>query len=75
MSIIIQILKKFSVIFKSLGKFEHKVNNYIKYLLWEKRKDISNLNYDEGILNYPLDDEKINKLLPSKLAICVAFFL
>ena len=46
MSMIIYILKKLRIIFKSLGKREHQVNNYIKYLFWKKRNDISELNYN-----------------------------
>lgn len=65
MNIIIFILKKISVIFRSLGKKEHKLNNYIKYLTWKKRKDIFLLEYS---------DKDVNNLLPKKLAICVTFF-
>lgn len=74
MSMIIYILKKLRIIFKSLGKREHQVNNYIKYLFWKKRNDISELNYDDTISHLPLNSEEINKLLPQKLAICVTFF-
>ena len=61
---IIYILKKLRIIFKSLGKREHQVNNYIKYLFWKKRNDISELNYDNTISHLPLNSEEINKLLP-----------
>ena len=71
---IIYILKKLRVIFKSLGKKEHKINNYIKYLFWKKRNDIDKLSYNDKINNLPLDNDKINNLLPQKLAICVTFF-
>ena len=71
---IIYILKKLRVIFKSLGKKEHKINNYIKYLFWKKRNDIDKLSYNDKINNLPLDNDEINNLLPQKLAICVTFF-
>ena len=65
MNIIIFILKKISVVFRSLGKKEHNLNNYIKYLTWKKRKDIFSLEYNDK------DDDS---LLPKKLAICLTFF-
>ena len=71
---IIYILKKLRVIFKSLGKKEHKINNYIKYLFWKKRNDIDKLSYNDKINNLPLENDEINNLLPQKLAICVTFF-
>ena len=71
---IIYILKKIRIIFKSLGKREHKVNNYIKYLFWKKRNDIFKLNYDDSLNYLPLNSEEISKLLPKKLAVCVTFF-
>ena len=74
MDIIIYILKKLRVIFKSLGKKEHKVNNYIKYLFWKKRNDIDELDYNDEINDLPLNNKEINKFLPEKLAICVTFF-
>ena len=74
MNILIYILKKLRIIFKSLGKNEHKINNLIKFLFWKKRNDIAELNYDDDVNNDPLDIDKVNKFLPKKLAICVTFF-
>ena len=74
MNIIIYILKKIRIIFKSLGKNEHKLNNYIKYLFWKKRNDIHKLEYDDEINNLSLNSKEVDKILPKKLAICVTFF-
>ena len=74
MGIIIYFLKKIRIIFKSLGKNEHKLNNYIKYLFWKKRNDIHELDYNDEISNLSLNSEEITKLLPKKLAICVTFY-
>ena len=71
---LISILKKIRIIFKSLGKKEHKLNNYIKYLFWKKRNDIYELEYNDEVSSLSLNSEEINKLLPKKLAICVTFY-
>ena len=74
MDIIIYFLKKIRVIIKSLGKKEHKLNYFIKYLFWKKRNDIHELEYSEEINNLSLNSEEVKKLLPKKLAICVTFY-
>ena len=74
MNIIIYILNRLRILFKSLGKNEYKINNYIQYLFWKKRKDIFEFNYDDKIIVDPVDDEKVNTLLPKKLAICITFY-
>ena len=71
---LISILKKIRIIFKSLGKKEHKLNNYIKYLFWKKRNDIYELEYNDEVSSLSPNSEEINKLLPKKLAICVTFY-
>ena len=74
MNILIYILKRLRIIFKSLGKNEHKINNFLKFLFWKKRNDIDKLNYNDEVNNQPLDSDKVKNMLPKKLAICVTFF-